>query len=99
MLQLVLFAAVIVAAPYTAFADAAAAAKCQAGLAPEARLIYNTTFPLVTPNTDLRDVLTKQTRSLVLDGKGPTIECARQRKSSRTMFPAAAPMIRQRVLD
>jgi hypothetical protein len=69
MLKVILFAAIIVAAPHLAFADAAAAAKCQAGLAPEARLIYDKTFPLVTPNTVIRDVLKQKTRALVMDGK------------------------------
>ena len=69
MLKFVLLTMIIVVAPHTAFADAAAAAKCQAGLAPEARLIYDSTFPLVKQDTVLRDVLKQQTRSLVLHGK------------------------------
>jgi hypothetical protein len=46
-----------------------AAPQCRAGLAPEAQLIYDTAFPLVTPTAVIRDVLKSQTRSLVLAGK------------------------------
>jgi ABC-type uncharacterized transport system YnjBCD permease subunit len=69
MHKIVLVAVMFLAMPHAAFADAAAAAKCQAGLAPEARLIYDTTYPLVTPTSVIRDVLKQQTRSLVMAGK------------------------------
>ena len=69
MYRVLLIAAMFVTLPHAAFADAAAAAKCQAGLPPEARLIYDSTYPLVTPNTVIRDVIKQQTRSLVMAGK------------------------------
>ena len=67
--KFILIAALLLAAPLQAFADPAAAVKCQANLAPEAKLIYDTVFPLVTPTTVIRDVIKQQTRSLVLAGK------------------------------
>jgi hypothetical protein len=62
-------AAMLLAAPSQALADQAAATKCRAALTPEAKLIYDTVFPLVTPTTVIRDVITQQTRSLVIAGK------------------------------
>ncbi|HEY2105779.1 MAG TPA: hypothetical protein VGH29_08335 [Candidatus Binataceae bacterium] len=69
MRKLILIAAILLVAPLQAFADQAAAAKCQAGLDPEAKLIYDTVYPLVTPTTVIRDVIKQQTRSLVFAGK------------------------------
>ncbi len=69
MRKLVLIAAILLVAPLQAFADPAAAVKCRAGLAPDAKLIYDAAFPLVTPTTVIRDVLKQQTRSLVIAGK------------------------------
>jgi hypothetical protein len=66
---LIFIAAMLLVAPSPAFSDAAAAVKCRAGLNPEAKLIYDTVFPLVTPTTVIRDVLKQQTRSLVMAGK------------------------------
>jgi len=67
--KFIFIAALLLVAPLQAFADPAAAAKCQAGLAPDAKLIYDTVLPLVTPTTVIRDVIKQQTRSLVLAGK------------------------------
>jgi hypothetical protein len=64
-----LFALVLLVLPLRASADPSAAAKCRTGLNPEAQLIYDTVFPLVTPTTVIRDVVKQQTRSLVLAGK------------------------------
>ncbi len=69
MMKFVLIAAIVLALPLPALADAAAAARCRDGLAPEARLIYDSVYPLVTPTTVIRDVIKKQTRSLVFAGK------------------------------
>jgi hypothetical protein len=69
MRKLILIAAILLVAPLQAFADQAAAAKCQAGLDPEAKLIYDTVYPLVTPTTVISDVIKQQTRSLVFAGK------------------------------
>jgi hypothetical protein len=64
-----LLAALLLAPPLQAFADPAAAVKCQASLDPEAKLIYDTVSPLVTPTTVIRDAIKQQTRSLVIAGK------------------------------
>jgi hypothetical protein len=64
-----LLPALMLILPMRAFADPSAAANCRAGLNPEAQLIYDTVFPLITPNTVIRDVIKQQTRSLVLAGK------------------------------
>jgi hypothetical protein len=69
MRKFILIAAMLLVVPLQAFADSAAAVKCRAGLAPDAKLIYDTVFPLVTPTTVIRDVLKQQTRSLVIAGK------------------------------
>ena len=69
MRKFILIAAILLLAPLQAFADPAAAAKCRAGLDPEAQLIYDTTLPLVTPTAVIRDLLKQQTRSLVIAGK------------------------------
>lgn len=67
--KFILIAALLLVAPLQVFADPAAAVKCQASLAPEAKLIYDTVLPLVTPTTVIRDVVKQQTRSLVMAGK------------------------------
>jgi hypothetical protein len=67
--KFILIAALLLLTPLQAFADPAAASKCRASLAPDAQLIYDTVFPLVTPTTVIRDVIKQQTRSLVLAGK------------------------------
>jgi hypothetical protein len=67
--KLFLIAALLLAAPLQASADPAAAVKCQASLDPEAKLIYDTVSPLVTPTTVIRDAIKQQTRSLVIAGK------------------------------
>ena len=67
--KFIVIAAILLVAPLQAFADPAAATKCRASLDPEAALIYDTVFPLVTPTTVIRDVIKQQTRSLVFAGK------------------------------
>jgi hypothetical protein len=67
--RFILIAALLLLTPLQAFADPAAAVKCRSGLAPDAKLIYDTVLPLVTPTTVIRDVIKQQTRSLVLAGK------------------------------
>jgi hypothetical protein len=69
MRKFILVAAILLTAPSLAFANPAAALKCSANLAPEAKLIYDTVFPLLTPTSVIRDVIKQQTRSLVLAGK------------------------------
>jgi hypothetical protein len=69
MSKIIFIAAMLLVVPLQAFADQAAAAKCQASLNPEAKLIYDKVFPLVTPTTVIRDVLKQETRSLVFAGK------------------------------
>jgi hypothetical protein len=68
MRKSILVAAMLLMTPL-ALADPAAALKCRANLTPEAKLIYDKVFPLVTPTTIIRDVIRQQTRSLVLAGK------------------------------
>jgi hypothetical protein len=68
LLPLVLIA-VLVFTMSPAQADPAAASKCRGSLGPEARRIYDSAAPQVTPRADLRDVLKQRTRSLVLAGK------------------------------
>ncbi len=67
--KFLIIATILTAVPLQAFADPAAAVKCRTGLSPEAKLIYDTASPLVTPTTVIRDVLKQQTRSLVMAGK------------------------------
>lgn len=52
----------------TARADTAAANACAAKLSPDARTIYDRTLPQVTPDANLRDLLTSNTRSLAMSG-------------------------------
>jgi hypothetical protein len=51
-----------------AFADAAGAASCAAGLNADAKTIYDATAPNVTAGADLRALITTQTKSLVMNG-------------------------------
>ena len=61
--------ATLLMTPLQVLADPASAATCRANLAPDAQLIYDTVYPLVTPTTAIRDVIKRQTRSLVIAGK------------------------------
>lgn len=58
----------LTAAAGPAFADAAGAAKCAAGLSGDAKTIYDATAPSVTAGADLRALVTSQTKSLVMNG-------------------------------
>ena len=49
-------------------ADEAAANACAAQLPKDARTIYDTTLPLLTPNADLRSLVTASTRKLAIAG-------------------------------
>jgi len=64
-----LIAGVLLSAPLAALAGPGPASQCRTNLAPEAKLIYDTVFPLITPTTVIRDVIKQQTRSLVMAGK------------------------------
>lgn len=55
-------------APVAAHADAAALAACKAKLTPDAQAIFDKTLPQVTPDSDLRALLTSNTRSLAMAG-------------------------------
>lgn len=65
-----------------AFADQQGAQACAAGLDPESKTIYDEVAPQVNASTDLRDVITASTRSLVASGKVA-------RSSARTSAEAA----------
>ncbi|MCX7355777.1 MAG: hypothetical protein NTY59_13290 [Alphaproteobacteria bacterium] len=68
--------ALIAFAPVAVMADQAAATKCRGKLNKEARLIYDQSLPLATPDANLRDVVTEQTRALAGAGTIP-VETAR----------------------
>jgi hypothetical protein len=51
------------------WADAAAAQTCAATLPKDGQAIFRATLPQVQPGTDLRDVVTASTRSLVEAGQ------------------------------
>ncbi len=51
-----------------ASADRPAADKCAAKLSGDAKTIYAASAPLITPTSDIRGVITDQTRSLVING-------------------------------
>lgn len=51
-----------------AFADKMAAEACAAKLSAEARTIYAAVAPKVVPGVSLREVVTEQTRALVIAG-------------------------------
>eukprot|EP01030_Chromulinospumella_sphaerica_P023302 gene23302-23326_t len=59
----------ISAAP--AFAGAAEATSCAAGLDANGQLIFNAVIPQVTPAIDLRGAVTSATKSLVMSGQIP----------------------------
>jgi hypothetical protein len=49
-------------------ADTAAAQACAANLPKDAKAIFDKTLPQVGPDTNLRDLLTTNTRSLAMSG-------------------------------
>ena len=49
-------------------ADSAAATRCAGGLSKDAKAIFDATLPQVTKGSDLRALLTTNTRSLVFAG-------------------------------
>lgn len=51
-----------------AHADSSAATACAAKLTPDAKVIFDKTLPQVTSNSDLRSLLTTNTRSLAMAG-------------------------------
>lgn len=51
--------------PASALATEAAATKCRGKLNPDATQIYDKSLPLATPDANLREVVTQQTRALV----------------------------------
>lgn len=58
--------------PICAFAvpaHAETAAACSAQLSKDARTIFDTTLPKVTPTSDLREIVTADTRSLAMSGQ------------------------------
>jgi hypothetical protein len=68
-------------------ADTAAANSCAANLPKDAKTIFDTTLPKVTPGADLRDLLTSSTRSLAISG-------AVARSTARDSANAAAQCLR-----
>jgi hypothetical protein len=58
----------IALAPAMALADQAASTKCRGKLNADGKLIYDKSLPLATPQANLRDVLTEQTRALAEAG-------------------------------
>lgn len=78
----ILFVAALLV-PGAAFADQAAGSACAAKLPADAQTIYNASVGQVTPQTDLRALITDQTKSLVMAG---TI----QRASAKPSAQAAA---------
>ncbi len=63
--------ALIALAPMAVMADQAASTKCRGKLAKDAKLIYDNSLPLATPDANLREVVTDQTRTLVSAGTIP----------------------------
>ena len=51
-----------------AHADPDAAQACAAGLPKDARAIFDAALPQLTPDVDLRKLVTSQTRSLAMSG-------------------------------
>ena len=74
--------ALIALAPAAVMADQAASTKCRGKLNKEAGMIYDKSLPLATPDANLRDVVTEQTRALVganaipMDTARPNAEAA-----------------------
>lgn len=62
-------ALVLLLLPAPAMAGQQEADKCAASLSAPAQQIYKSAAPHVTPTSDLRDVVTQQTRSLVMSGQ------------------------------
>lgn len=60
-------------------ADTAAMTACAAKLTPDAKVIFDKTLPQVTPASNLRDLLSSSTRSLVMSG---TVKRASARQSA-----------------
>lgn len=58
----------IALAPAVTLADQAAATKCRGKLNADGQLIYDKSLPLATPDANLRDVVTDQTRALAAAG-------------------------------
>ena len=58
----------VVLAASPALADQAAAGKCAAGLAPDAKAIYTAAAPQFAASTDPRGLLKDTTRSLITAG-------------------------------
>ncbi|PZQ95616.1 MAG: hypothetical protein DI533_18375 [Cereibacter sphaeroides] len=52
-----------------AAADVQAANSCAAGLSAQSRMIYDATAGNVKPDSNLRDVITENTKPLVMAGK------------------------------
>jgi hypothetical protein len=61
-------ALLVALAPAGAHADSAAMTACAAKLTPDAKIIFDKTLPQVTPSSNLRDLLTSNTRSLAMAG-------------------------------
>ena len=58
----------IALAPTVALADQAASTKCRSKLNADGKMIYDKSLPLATPEANLRDVVTEQTRALASAG-------------------------------
>lgn len=67
LLAPLLIAQFALAAP--ALASPGKTPACRAGLAPAGRLIFDTAVPQLQPNSDLRDIVRKTARDLVLKGQ------------------------------
>lgn len=67
-LRLLALALPLAFAAGAAHADQAAADQCAAGLSGDAKTIYEATAPNVTPGSNLRNVVTEQTKSLAMAG-------------------------------
>ncbi len=67
------FAPVILLAaiPAAASANPASAAACAATLPGEASVIYQATAPDIRPDSNIRDILVKKVRAMVISGQVP----------------------------
>jgi hypothetical protein len=61
--------AVLLIAPVAAHAGKAEAESCAKALPQEARLIYDTVAPKITAASNVKDVVTENTRQLAMSGK------------------------------
>ena len=61
----------IALAPAMALADQTSSTQCRGKLNANGKLIYDKSLPLATPDANLRDVVTEQTRALVEAGTIP----------------------------